>query len=82
MKATAFGINSTVTGIGRIVGAAIMDNIFAWSEDNNNIYPFNFVFVFYILGIMAFISSGCIFLFPKQFEATIQNKIKNVKIFC
>jgi MFS family permease len=67
-RATVNGIGQTFASFGRLCGPVIAAYVFAWSESNGRQWPFNYYFVWYILGIFSLFNSRLALFLPRSIE--------------
>jgi hypothetical protein len=74
-RGTVNGIGQTFASIGRLFGPYFGSLIFAWSESNHMNWPFNYYFLWYVIGILALLLSSFSYLLPR----TIQRRKREPK---
>jgi hypothetical protein len=67
-RATVNGIGQTFAALGRLTGPYLGSVVFAWSENNGQLWPFNYFFVWYLLAIVAVINARISVLLPRSIE--------------
>jgi MFS family permease len=67
-RATVNGIGQTFAALGRLIGPYLGSTLFAWSENNGQAWPFNYFFVWYILGIISFANARVSYFLPRSIE--------------
>jgi MFS family permease len=71
-RGTANGLSQSMVAIGRIVGPIFGGNTFAWSASGGHSWPFDFHFVFHLIGITMWITAGLAFILPKSIDRKLE----------
>ena len=58
----------TLLHTGRLTGPYLGSLVFAWSETNGQLWPFNYFLVWYLLAILAVINARVSYLLPRSIE--------------
>jgi CBS domain containing-hemolysin-like protein len=67
------GIGQSLTSLGRFIGPIAFSYMFAWSENNNAPYPFNYFLCFIVLAILSVANAWMSTLLPKSIQRFIQS---------
>ena len=67
-RATVNGIGQTFASLGRLLGPFCAARLFAWSETNHAPWPFNFYFVFYLIGFLTLFNWYLAIFLPRSIE--------------
>uniref|UniRef100_A0A7S1CJE9 Major facilitator superfamily (MFS) profile domain-containing protein n=1 Tax=Bicosoecida sp. CB-2014 TaxID=1486930 RepID=A0A7S1CJE9_9STRA len=70
-RGTAMGWGQTVCAFARIIGPAMGANLFAWSENNDLAWPFNYSLTFYLMGLLGVVYVYCVRSLPATIEASL-----------
>jgi MFS family permease len=71
-RGTANGLSQSMVAIGRIVGPIFGGNTFAWSASGGHSWPFDFHFVFHLIGITMWFTAGLAFILPKSIDRKLE----------
>jgi len=67
-RATVNGIGQTFAAIGRLTAPAIGSFLFAWSENNSLIWPFNYSLSWYVVSGLSIWGGTLVYYFPKSIQ--------------
>lgn len=71
-RGSANGLSQTMVAIGRIIGPILGGNLFAWSASTKRSWPFDYHFVFHVVGLIFLSTAALAFLLPRSIDRKLE----------